>query len=276
MSSNPEPHAFWDGMRGRVFSRKGMWRRDGGGVISHGYAMMDDLVGETSYMQVVLLNALGRLPERRLADWFEAAHICLSWPDPRIWCNQVGALIGTTRGTAVAATTVGILAADSTAYGIYPLMEGVRVIQAAYQRQEAGATPGEIVAELCARHGGKPQIMGYARPVAKGDERVPALERVAARLGFETGSHLRLALAIQEILLADHDESMNVNGYMSAFLSDQGFTPEEVYRACVFLVASGVTACYVDACDRPAGAFMPMRCEDIAYAGPPLRVVPEK
>jgi citrate synthase len=37
---------------------------------------------------------------------------------------------------------------------------------------------------------------------------------------------------------------------------------------------SGVTACYVDAVERPAETFLPLRCDDIDYQGPPPRDVP--
>ncbi len=47
----------------------------------HGYSVMDDLVGKKSYFQVLVLNAAGRMPERRLADWIEAAFNCFSCRD---------------------------------------------------------------------------------------------------------------------------------------------------------------------------------------------------
>jgi len=68
---------------------------------------------------------------------------------------------------------------------------------------------------------------------------------------------------------------MNINGYMSAFLSDQGFSAQEVYRMFSMLVASGVTACYLDTYRQPAGSFLPLRCEDISYQGPAQRAVPD-
>jgi hypothetical protein len=150
-SSNTE---FWDRQRGIIRSRKGGWII-GQGVFSHGYSMMDDLVGKVSYMQVVILNATGRLPKRRLANWVEAVYICLSWPDPRIWCNHIGALGGTVRASAVASTVAGVLAADSRTYGTRPIVEGASFIQKALKKKQAGLSVEQIVEVECAHHGGK-------------------------------------------------------------------------------------------------------------------------
>jgi citrate synthase len=238
--------------------------------------MMDDLVGKVSYMQVLVLNATGRLPERAVADWIEAVHICMSWPDPRIWCNQIGALGGATQTSVVAAITAGVLAADAKTYGSKPLLQGVRFIQDALQQQHAGASAAEIVAGECAKYRGKPNITGFARPLAKGDERVVAMERVQKGLGLPAGEHLRLALQIEDVLLRGYGESMNINGYVSAFLSDHGYTAEEIYRIFALVVNSGITACYVDTQGRLADGFLPLRCVDIEYTGKLARSVPER
>lgn len=261
--------------RGKIVSRTGGWL-PGKGVYSHGYSMLDDLVGEKSYFQILILNSTGRLVEKPLAEWVEAIYGCLSWPDPRIWCNQIGALAGSARTSVVAGTVMGVLATDSRAYGVLPLVEGVEFIQQALRKNKEGHTASDIVKDATGARGGKPFIMGYIRPIAKGDERLEVMERVASKLGFEEGEHLNLAYKIEKILLKQHDEGMNINGYMSAFLSDQGFTSEQVYNMFAMLVASGVTACYLDAYKQDRDSFLPLRCDDIEYVGEPEREVPNK
>jgi len=265
---------FLEQQRGKIVSNTGGWF-PGKGVFAHGYSMLEELVGEKSYFQILILNATGKLVSKELADWVEAIYGCLSWPDPRIWCNQIGALAGTARTSVVAATTIGSLAADSRSYGPYTLLDGLRFIQDAHAQHLTGASAEEIVRRITAANRGKPYIVGYIRPIAKGDERLEAMERYAKKLGFTIGSHLALAYAIEKVLLREFDEGMNINGYMSAFLSDQGFTPEEVYQMFAAMVASGVTACYLDTYRRPPDTFLPLRCDDIDYQGPPRRVVPD-
>ncbi|NIB39118.1 hypothetical protein HBA55_05950 [Pseudomaricurvus alkylphenolicus] len=269
-------HAEWDDYHGVIRSRKGGWLI-GRGVNSHGLDLMNEVVGHCSYMQVVMLNATGRLPSPQLGQWMDAIHICLSWPDPRIWCNRIGALAGAARTSPVAATCAGVMAADSRSYGIRPLQEGVEFIQRAFAEIDTrGIDVTEFVEQEVRKHGGKPYLMGYARPIAKGDERIGAMQRVAHQLGFEDGPHLRLAYAIESCLSNRFDETMNINGYMSGFLSDQGYSPEEVHRIFSALVFSGVTACYVDTVDRPEGAFAPLKVEDIEYSGADSRALPPR
>ncbi len=272
-SMNSCPYQLWDERRGKIQSKKGGWIV-GKGIFNHGYSMMDDLVGKVSFMQVIALNATGRLPERPVADWLEAIHICLSWPDPRIWCNQIGALGGAMRASVVASTTAGVLASDAKTYGSKTLVQAVRFIQTALLDFKRGLSVDEIIRSECAKYRGKPHIMGYERPLVKGDERIVAMERVQQALGLPSGEHLQLAVQIEQSLQENYGESMNIGGYISAFLSDLGYTAEEVYRIFAILVCSGVTACYVDTRDKTPDSFLPLHCTDIEYTGKLARPVP--
>ncbi len=263
-----------DALRGKIVSSTGGWF-PGKGVFSHGYSMLEELVGEKTYFQILVLNATGRMVDKSFADWLEAVYGCLSWPDSRIWCNQIGALAGSARASAMVGTAMGTLATDSRAYGVYPLKEGLAFIQNALEKNKAGSTARDIVSDATSARGGKPYIVGYIRPIAKGDERLEVMEKVSSKLGFEEGKHLTLAYEIEQVLLEQYDEGMNINGYVSAVLSDHGFSPEEAYNIFTMLVASGVTACYLDAYHRPSEEFLPLRCEDIDYQGKDYRSVPD-
>jgi hypothetical protein len=267
--------SVWDRNRGVIRSSIGGWVI-GQGIMNRGYEMMTDFVGNFSYMQVVIFNATGRMPERPFAEWVEALYICLSWPDPRIWCNNIGALGGTAECSPVASTAAGVLATDARSYGVKPIVEGMQFIIGATEKYNAGHSVEDIVKEESARHGGKPLMMGYARPIAKGDERIPALERVREQKGIPAGKHLEVAFLIHDYLQQHYQESMNVNGYASAMMADHGYSPEEAYRIYPVVVASGVTACYVDTKDKPANTFLALRCDDIDYLGRGERPVPER
>lgn len=270
--SNLDAISALDKRRGKIISHTGGWF-PGKGVFSHGYSMLDELVGEKTYMQIVVLNATGKLIDKNLAAWVEGIYGCLSWPDPRIWCNQIGALAGTARASTMAATAMGALAADSRFYGILPIIEGMRFIQTALQQIENGSTVEDVLRSVSSR-GGKPMIVGYIRPVAKGDERIEAMERVSATLNLSAGKHLALAYEIEKVLLEKYDERMNINGYVAAFLSDYNFSGQEVYQMFTMAVGSGVTACYLDAFRQPPNSFLPLRCDDIDYQGEAARSVP--
>lgn len=266
---------LWDSYRGKIRSRNGGWVV-GQGVFCHDFDMMEELVGKVSYFQFLVLNATGRLPERRYADWLEAIFICMSWPDPRIWCNQVGALGGTLRTSVQAATAAGLQTAISRVYGPQTLIEGMAFLQRALKKHLSGVSVPQIVAEECAGQGGKPTITGFARPVAKGDERIPAMEEVAKRLGLAVGEHLALAYQIEQCLMAEFNEGLNLTGYTAAVMADEGFSPEQARQICAALVASGITACYIDAAARPGLTFLPLRCDDLDYRGKGPRPLPAR
>lgn len=272
---SPIDTRFWDARRGIVRSRNGGWRV-GVGVFCHGYNLMEELVGKISYAQLLVLNVTGRLPDRAFGDWLEGVFMCMSYPDPRIWCNQIGALAGSLRCSPIAATAAGVQASFSRIYGAGVLLEGGRFIRRALEQSKQGLSVPEIVAKEAALPGGKPILIGYARPVAKGDERIEALERVAVERGFERGEHLRMADRIDRYLQEHYDERINFGGYAAAFFADQGYAPEESEQILATLVASGVTACHVDAAGRPPESFLPLRCDDIDYQGKPPRTVPTR
>ncbi len=267
--------SFWDQRRGTIYSTKGGWII-GKAIYNQGYSMMDDLVGKASWMQVLILNVTGKLPERRIADWLEAAFVCMSWPDSRIWCNQIGSLNGTMQATAVSGVSAGILATDSTLYGAAPLLEGTKFIRESLVKQMDGLSVEEILQGYQRRPDSVPIIVGYVRPIATGDERVEAMRRVTDQLDFEIGEYLALALEIEQVMLEKFKESMNINGYVSAFLCDQGYSNLEIYRMCSTCVSSGVLACYTEAADQPPESFYPLQCNDIEYNGHAPRSVPEK
>jgi len=260
---------YWEQQRNVIRSRNGGWRI-GTAVYNHGYSMMDELVGEIGYFQQMILNVTGKIPEQKMADWLEAAYICISWPDPRIWCNQMAALSASSRTSAQAGLVSGLQAVDSMIYGAGCIVNCQCFIQDALVAHNNGATVADIVQQAKQRG----DLPGYARPVAKGDERVLRMREVSQKLGFEVGPHETLANQISDYLVEKDGECLNFAGYMVAFMADQGFTPEEDELLNGVAVHSGIQACYIDSRARPAGNFLPMHCDDMEYTGSPDRDLP--
>ncbi|MGI9287876.1 MAG: hypothetical protein ACR2P1_20995 [Pseudomonadales bacterium] len=270
MSNNT---AYWDQRRSNVYSAVGGWIL-GKGVFSHGINLLDDVIGKYSYMQIHVLNVTGKLPERKIADWMEASFIFLSWPDSRIWCNQIGALGGEANCSAAAAVAAGIQAACSELYGGSTIVKGCEFLRSAFTKRQQGASVKEIVEFEVSRRRGRPDIAGFARPLVKGDERVDILLAYARALDFPVGPHEQFALEIEEYLGTEYDERMNMNGCIAAFCTDQGYSGEQLNNIAATIVSSGIGACYVDNIHRQQGSFLPLRCDDIEYTGKPIREVP--
>lgn len=262
----------WETRRGRVVTHKGGWRI-GQGIRVGPYSLLDDLLGHHGFFELLILETTGRMPKPGIARWLEACFMCLSFPDPRIWCNQIGALAGTMRCAPGAAVTAGTLASDSTLYGPGQSHAARTFIARALQESRDGATPAEILARRTARNG-RLRAPGYSRPIASGDDRVKALRRLSQELGFPEGEHMQLACRFDAHLRAHGDDALNMLGCVAAFVLDNDFSAEEAYRLFTLSVNAGVHACYSEAADAPAGTFLPWRTDDIDYIGHPPRALP--
>lgn len=264
----------WEYYRGTIRTSIGKWL-GGEDVIVRGHRLLDDLLPQLSLMQLQVLNITGRLVEAPLAQWLEKSFFMVSYPDARIWCNQIAALAGANGASPVAAATAACLGADSRAYGSsqtqWLAMSTLRQLLLDHQ---AGRTLAELVARFPIKHG-LPAIMGFARPANKTDERLGPMRKLTQQLRFSPGPHQIFAGQLAEWLKEEFGADLNIAGFMAAFLLDQGFTPEEIYQLRALAVANGAMACYGDRLGKPEGTFLPQRCGDVAYTGPEIRALPQ-
>lgn len=199
MTDNQQIWQYWDERRNKIISSRGGWQI-GIGVHNCGYDQMKELACKKNYFQVLVLNSTGKLPSEEFGKWLGALFICLSWPDPRIWCNTIGALSGTLKGRITSGVASGILSSDSPMFGGMEVMNiSSSFIQAAVKERETGKSVETIITEDLERRSKimrKPVIPGFARPLATGDERVPTMTAYARELGFVVGPHEQLAMDI--------------------------------------------------------------------------------
>jgi hypothetical protein len=165
----------------------------------------------------------------------------------------------------------GTLASDSRMYGPGSLPNCMNFIRQAATMRDKGCPWETIIQGLQKGSGGKPVIPGYARPIAKGDERVIAMRKVGKELGFQPGRFELLALELEVFLKENFDESMNIGGYTAAFLADQGISTKQMYQFTSTRVTAGIQACFSEAAEKTPGCFLPLKCEDISYHGPAIR-----
>lgn len=272
--------SYWQEKHNNISTHIGKWI-GGEDVKVREYSLFGDLFGKISYMQMVVLNITGRLISKELSNWLENNFICMSYPDARIWCNQVGAFAGANQTSPTAATIAGVLSADSRAYGgsqtTKIAMEYIQNTLITYKEklQIAGKDDDEsIIQEIInsapIKHN-KPAIVGFVRPVDKQDERIQPHINMSKSLGFGIGEHMELANKISSYLLKHYNSGINIGGYTAAFLSDQSFTPDEGYQIKQACVSSGVTACYIDNLQHNNNEFLPLKCSDVEYTGKKIR-----
>jgi hypothetical protein len=263
---------YWDLRQDKIVTNIGKWE-GGNDVIIRGYSLFNDLFDKVSYFQILALNATGKLISAELSRWIENSFMVMSYPDARIWCNQVGALSGTMGVSPSAATAAGSLSADSRIYGTsksqYVAMTFIGCSLSDFKK---GVSVETLIGKLPIKQG-MPAAPGFVRPVAKDDERIAPFRKMTARLGFESGEHLTLADKISSFMEERYSTSINIGGFFAAFLMDQGFSPMDAYKLYCLAVSSGVTACHSDNLQHPENSFLPLRCDQIEYTGHKIRSV---
>jgi citrate synthase len=245
-------------------TRMGAWF-PGERVVLRGKDLLNELDG-MPWMGVVLYGITGRLPDARQIRLFEAIwSLTASFPEPRLWNNRVAALAGTARSTGALGMAAAIALCDADVYGNRPVTRAVGLLLRLRRCCDEGVDLETMVeAELkqyrC--------LAGFGRPVARSDERIEPLMRVVRELGFDEGPHVRLAFEIERILMKrGRRMCLNAGGLSAALGADQGMSPRESYFITVLSFSGGMLPCYIDAAEKPEGAFFPLRCTRVAYEG---------
>jgi len=237
------------------------------GVIFRGKDLFSELK-DISWIHLLLHGITGRIFNEKQVHFFERLWvICTSYPDPRIWVNRVAALAGTTR----AALGVGVGAAtsvfDAKIYGGTPTLGAIDFMIRAHNNLESG---GDLKTFVKTELKTQRVIFGYGRPVARGDERLEPISALARELDFDSGPHVQICRSVEKILVELQGKwalKMNAAALIGALAADQGLSAREFYYFMSFASTIGVMSCYVDANDKPEGAFFPFRCNCIQYEG---------
>jgi citrate synthase len=195
-----------------------------------------------------------------------------SYPDARLWCNRVGALTASSRGTGAQALAAGIVASEAGLYGFGPESAIADFLVRAKAATAAGANLEQLVREelRLQRH-----LMGFGRPMAADfvDERIPVTLAKMQREGVPVGPHLQLAFDIEDALarVTGKRLPMTYATVLVAVPLDFGLSKLEAYLYLLPSFVGGMLPCYVEALARPAGATFALRCERIDYDGVPPR-----
>ncbi len=100
---------------------------------------------------------------------------------------------------------------------------------------------------------------------------------LARTLGLADGPHVRLAHDIERFLLDSRLRmTMNFGALAAALTADVGLSPREHYMYTFGAFLGGMPPCYLDALERPAGTFLPLPCDGVAYDGAPKRDWPRR
>lgn len=259
MTAGPERLAA---AAGRLRTRMGA-AFPGSHAIFRGRDLHADL-RELDWMGLYAFGITGRQPTPQQVELLHALWVYTSYPDARLWNNRVAALAGSTRSSAALALPAAMAVSDATVYGG---QAGARALEFFLRTQklldQGGHLPTLVETERRQRH-----LYGYGRPINSHDERIPWLMRLTEKLGLDQGPHLRLAFAVEKLLVAERPQlKMNYAAVYAALMADMGFSVREyqAFRIPTFL--AGMAPCYLEALERPEAAFLPVACEAVRYEG---------
>jgi hypothetical protein len=226
---------------------------------------------DATWLDLYLFGVTGRRHTPAQIRLLYAMWVNTSYPDARLWNNRVAALAGSARSTGILGISAAIATSEAAIYGRQVDIAIADFLVRARAAVEAGRPLPELVAdELRVSRG----IGGYGRPVAKSaaDERNVVVLALAEREGLAGGEHVRLAFAIEEILLAGRWRMrMNYAALAAALVMDMGMSPQEYYFYLLPSFLAGMPPCYIDASTRPVQATFPLRCTSLHHEGPPRR-----
>lgn len=226
-----------------------------------------DLHAELRHMDWMALfvhGITGRHHSETQVKLLHALWVCTSYPDARLWNNRTAALAASARSTPGLGIAAALAMSEATIYGGHPYVSSIDFLIRARQQGDLAAF---VEAELA-----QGRIYGYGRPIASIDERLPWVLGIARELQLDDGPHLRIALEVEQLLVARNPKlRMNYAALMSALCADLGFSRTEMHHFQVPVFLAGMSPCFVEAAERPAGATFPMSCAHIAYEGPARR-----
>ncbi len=239
-------------------------------VVYRGRELFRDLK-DSRWMALLLFGITGRMPDEKQIRLFEGIWVlCTSYPDPRLWNNRVAALAGTARSTAVLALGAANSVSEASIYGHRPIIRAIDFLFRTHERLESGADLRQLVEKEIRSYRG---IAGYGRPLVRCDERIDPLMTLAKELGFADGPFVKLAFAVEQILIEGRWRwRMNIAAVAAALAADQGLSRSDYYSYLVLSFSGGMLPCYLDAATKPEGAFFPLQCDRVDYQGKPQRI----
>lgn len=216
------------------------------------------------WMEYLLFVVTGKR-DAKLARLIESIWVyCTSFPDPRLWNNRVATLAATAGSTGVLGVSAGIAVSEATVYGLKPIKGVCDFLIRSKEKLDSGEDLEEIVRKEISAH---KSLYGYGRPMTSCDERIKPTIAMAEELGFASGDYLKLALDIEEILYKKYKMKMNIAAVYAALMSDVGLSVMDTYYMACLSFSAGMFAPFIEAQEKPLGAFFPLRVSRLNYEG---------
>lgn len=235
----------------------------GSHTLFRGFDLHADL-REMDWLELYLFGITGRRFSPRQIELFHAIWVYTSYPDARLWNNRVAALAGSARSSGNLGITAAMAVSEATTYGG---QAGLRAI-AFLKRAQQGVMAGMDLEAFVLNEMRERRIYGYGRPINSIDERIPWMMELARRLGFDQGEHVKLAFAIESILVPRYPKlKMNYAALHAALVADMGLSEREYQLLRIPTFLAGMPPCYMEAAEKAEGIVFPIPCDAVIYEG---------
>jgi hypothetical protein len=240
----------------------------GSHVIFRGHDLHKDLKG-MDWVELYVFGITGRRFTREQLRLLHSIWTYSSYPDVRLWNNRVAGLAGSSRSTGTLGLAAALAVSEASIYGQGSAMRAMDFLIRTHRQLSEGGDLEECIRLELELHR---SVSGYGRPLVNADERIEPLLTLARSLGLDQGHYLRLALDVEEKLLAGRWRmKMNYASLITALGADIGLTSREFYLFMFPLFLSGMPPCFTEASERPEGTLYILACSDILYEGKPQR-----
>ena len=218
----------------------------------------------SGWMEYLLFVVTGKR-DPKLARLIEYIWVyCTSFPDPRLWNNRVATLASTAGSTGALGVAAGIAVSEAKVYGLRPIKGASDLFIKIKKKVDEGLLLRDVVNGEMKSH---KVIYGYGRPLTSCDERIEPTVSLAEELGFASGCYLNQALEIEKILYEKYKMKMNIAAVYSALMLDAGLSVKDTYYLACLSFSAGMFAPFIEAQEKPLGAFFPLRVSRLNYEG---------
>ncbi len=198
-------------------------------IVTRGYNQRD-LIEKIRYSDMVYLLLKGRLPSPKEGKIFN--HVLVSFCDhgatpPSTQTARLVASSGSPMNSAVAGALLSF--GHKHAGAIEKTMQLYQSrINSIYRTGDSGLDNKQIASlaiDIYNEFIDDKKIPGFGHRYHKIDPRADKLMEIVIKEGF-IGPHIKLALALEDLIYQKKDIRLNVDGANAAILSDLGFTPD--------------------------------------------------
>ena len=220
---------------------------------------------DMDWIELYMFGITGRRFTREELRLLHAIWVYTSYPDARIWNNRVSALAGSVRSTGTLGIAAALAVSEASIYGGGIYIPSIEFLVRTRKALDDGVALAECVQDELKRHR---SIAGYGRPLTSRDERIAPIMALARTLGLDDGPHVRLAFAVDEVLVTGRWRlRMNYGAVAAALCADLGLSPGEYYLFMFPAFLAGMLPCFIESAQRPEGTLFPLSCAHIQYEG---------